>query len=47
MTMPDPINPPTGTLDMLGNFAGNAQSMTFTGPTRREHDSLGDVDVPA
>jgi aspartate ammonia-lyase len=46
-TKPDAVNPPTGTLDMIGNYAGNAQSITFTGPTRRERDSLGEVDVPA
>ena len=44
---PDATNPPTGTLDALGNFSGNAQVMTFDGPTRRERDSLGEVDVPA
>ena len=39
--------PPTGAIDVIGNFAGNAQVFSFSGETRREQDSLGEVDVPA
>jgi aspartate ammonia-lyase len=39
--------PPTGAIDAIGNFAGNAQTFSFTGATRLEKDSLGEVRVTA